>query len=391
MMKIKIQFRNDIHRWHQNGIQNYQSLLHFVKDKFKFVTEEEFHIQFEDEENDRLTISSEPDFNDALSCAREEGRKSLKLFISKKEIEHINIKNDNINHQSTSHPQAKDKEEEKEEDFRNDTKQKDSEIKENRKRQLNSILEHNDNDEDNLLSKKFLSANDNNINNSNLRCEKSIFIQQKITQNNEKNVLDANQLITRFIHNSSFLLLVFFLAVHLFCDKTFIPDISTKMKFLVTKITSNKQLKRKSDWEQELILFLNENNVFLNFPFYHLMKKCARNIKTFISFFSKEFNLAVDSCECLHLMATICDYNVGEFSDEEIVVYGYIHTFENTYSHEHIKTLRKIKRSGLCGRDLYGISFEKFVKKLDGNEIYEEEDRCHLRQIYNLLCWDKDN
>jgi len=86
-MKVKVIFGNDIRRWRYPQSQRYQNLLNFIKQTFNFLDERQFYVQFEDDEGDRLTLTSETDFEDAFSCAEQEGRKSLKIFIMKGSIE----------------------------------------------------------------------------------------------------------------------------------------------------------------------------------------------------------------------------------------------------------------------------------------------------------------
>jgi len=87
MMKVKVQFGSDIRRWRYPDSKRYQNLLQFVQQTFNFLDERQFYLQFEDDEGERLTLTSEADFEDAFSCAVQEGRKSLKIFIVKGSIE----------------------------------------------------------------------------------------------------------------------------------------------------------------------------------------------------------------------------------------------------------------------------------------------------------------
>jgi hypothetical protein len=95
MMKVKVQFGSDIRKWRYPDSKRYQSLLQFVKQTFNFIDERQFYLQFEDDEADRLTLTSEADFEDAFSSAVEEGRKSLKIFIVKGSIEDSHNNNQN--------------------------------------------------------------------------------------------------------------------------------------------------------------------------------------------------------------------------------------------------------------------------------------------------------
>lgn len=94
MMKVKVQFGSDIRKWRYPDSNRYQNLLQFVKQTFNFMNEKQFYLQFEDDEADRLTLTSEADFVDAFSCAVQEGRKSLKIFVVKGSIENSHNNNE---------------------------------------------------------------------------------------------------------------------------------------------------------------------------------------------------------------------------------------------------------------------------------------------------------
>jgi len=95
MMKVKVIFGSDIRRWRYPESKRYQNLLQFVKQTFNFLDERQFYVQFEDDEGDRLTLTTETDFEDAFSCAEQEGRKSLKIFVVKGSIEDSHVNNNN--------------------------------------------------------------------------------------------------------------------------------------------------------------------------------------------------------------------------------------------------------------------------------------------------------
>jgi len=81
-MKLKVQFGNDIRRWHCPDKDCYQALISFVETTFQ-LKESQFQIQYEDAEKDRITLSNEQDFDDAIGCALSQERASLKLFVVK--------------------------------------------------------------------------------------------------------------------------------------------------------------------------------------------------------------------------------------------------------------------------------------------------------------------
>lgn len=80
-LKVKVILGNDIRRWRYNksdNIQQLSSLKEFVSSSFNI---NDFWLQYEDDEGDRLTLSSNNDFEDAFTCAQEEDRKSLKIYV----------------------------------------------------------------------------------------------------------------------------------------------------------------------------------------------------------------------------------------------------------------------------------------------------------------------
>jgi len=77
-MKIKVILGNDIRRWRYAQNSTLCSLNEFVASSFNT---SHFWLQYEDEEEDRLTLSSQNDFEDAFACALEEDRKSLKIYV----------------------------------------------------------------------------------------------------------------------------------------------------------------------------------------------------------------------------------------------------------------------------------------------------------------------
>jgi len=78
-MKVKVCLGTDIRRWrHSADSTKLSSLRDFVTTSFNI---NQFWLQYEDDEGDRLTLSSPTDFDDALACALEEDRKSLKIYV----------------------------------------------------------------------------------------------------------------------------------------------------------------------------------------------------------------------------------------------------------------------------------------------------------------------
>eukprot|EP01084_Bolivina_argentea_P225623 381225_1 len=77
-MKVKVILGQDIRRWRYSKQSKLSSLNEFVASSFNLTT---FWLQYEDDEGDRLTLSSQNDFEDAFACAEEENRKSLKVYV----------------------------------------------------------------------------------------------------------------------------------------------------------------------------------------------------------------------------------------------------------------------------------------------------------------------
>merc|ERR1719203_2221757 len=84
-MKVKVVLGNDTRRWRYTCSSTLLSLNTFIKESFNLNT---FWLQYEDDEGDRLTLSTQNDFEDAFDCALNEERKSLKIYVI-----HGNIRN----------------------------------------------------------------------------------------------------------------------------------------------------------------------------------------------------------------------------------------------------------------------------------------------------------
>ena len=77
-MKVKVILGKDIRRWRYAGNSTLLALNEFAASSFNLSS---FWLQYEDDEGDRLTLSSQNDFEDAFACALEEERKSLKIYV----------------------------------------------------------------------------------------------------------------------------------------------------------------------------------------------------------------------------------------------------------------------------------------------------------------------
>lgn len=77
-MKIKINNNNDTRLWRYKQADDYAELRAFIIQTWSV---KDFIAQYEDDENDRITIASSQDLKDALDFAIAEKKKSLKLFV----------------------------------------------------------------------------------------------------------------------------------------------------------------------------------------------------------------------------------------------------------------------------------------------------------------------
>jgi len=109
-MKVKVVFGSDIRRWRYPDKNRYQSITSFICKTFDFAKEQDFYLQFEDDEGDRMTLSNESDFEDAFSTAEQENRKSLKVYVIKGSIAQAHApapnKSDNSSSQVNPLPNA---------------------------------------------------------------------------------------------------------------------------------------------------------------------------------------------------------------------------------------------------------------------------------------------
>eukprot|EP01083_Nonionella_stella_P249651 863011_1 len=85
IMKVKVVLGNDTRRWRYRKESTLLSLNKFIDTSFNL---DSFWLQYEDDEGDRLTLSTQTDFEDAFDCALNEERKSLKIYVI-----HGNIRN----------------------------------------------------------------------------------------------------------------------------------------------------------------------------------------------------------------------------------------------------------------------------------------------------------
>lgn len=76
---IKVVYGKDIRRWRYPSIDEYANLTNFVKNTFNLRV---FYLQFVDDEEDRLTIASQGEFEDAVEFVNGDSRKSLKIFVT---------------------------------------------------------------------------------------------------------------------------------------------------------------------------------------------------------------------------------------------------------------------------------------------------------------------
>jgi len=103
-IKVKVVVGDDIRRWRYSEEEKYSldALNKFVSSTFNLAT---FWLQFEDDEGDRLTLSSQRDFQEAYECALDEDRKSLKIYVIEGSIQSAQRKNKQQNEQQPASPQ----------------------------------------------------------------------------------------------------------------------------------------------------------------------------------------------------------------------------------------------------------------------------------------------
>merc|ERR1711997_329880 len=69
---------DDTRLWRYTQADDVEELRAFIS---KTWSNDDFIAQYEDDENDRITIASDQDLKDAIEFAVSENRKSLKLFV----------------------------------------------------------------------------------------------------------------------------------------------------------------------------------------------------------------------------------------------------------------------------------------------------------------------
>ena len=84
-MKVKIVQNKDIRVWKYPSHNKYQSLLAYVAKTFGLSDPSQYSLQYKDDEGDNINIKNDEDIDDALDCAMEESRKSLKIFLETEE------------------------------------------------------------------------------------------------------------------------------------------------------------------------------------------------------------------------------------------------------------------------------------------------------------------
>lgn len=78
-LRVKVVLEKDIRIWRCNKSESkLSSLKVFISKSFNIT---DFSLQYEDDENDRITISTEDDVEDGLALALKENRKSLKIYV----------------------------------------------------------------------------------------------------------------------------------------------------------------------------------------------------------------------------------------------------------------------------------------------------------------------
>jgi len=77
-LKVKVNNNDDTRLWRYSSIDDYEGLCTFISTTWQ---NDDFIAQYEDDEGDLITIASKQDLKDAFDFAREENKKSLKIFV----------------------------------------------------------------------------------------------------------------------------------------------------------------------------------------------------------------------------------------------------------------------------------------------------------------------
>ena len=77
-LKVKINNNDDTRLWRYQSSDDYEGLCTFIATTWQ---NDDFIAQYEDDEGDLITIASAQDLKDAFDFAREENKKSLKIFV----------------------------------------------------------------------------------------------------------------------------------------------------------------------------------------------------------------------------------------------------------------------------------------------------------------------
>ena len=90
--KIKIIIGEEVRTWRESDIKTeckLSALQSFVTKSFDL--KNDIILQYEDEEGDRITLTTSDDLNDALNFAVEQEKKSLKVFVIQNELKQMDI------------------------------------------------------------------------------------------------------------------------------------------------------------------------------------------------------------------------------------------------------------------------------------------------------------
>eukprot|EP01084_Bolivina_argentea_P266225 451486_1 len=80
-MKVKVVHNKEIRVWKYPSRNKYRSLLSFIAKTFNLTNPSTYNLQYCDDEGDNINIRNDNDIDDALLCAKDESRKSLKIFL----------------------------------------------------------------------------------------------------------------------------------------------------------------------------------------------------------------------------------------------------------------------------------------------------------------------
>lgn len=80
-IKVKINNMDDTRVWRYSEEEDFEALQSFISTSWQI---DDFIAQYKDDEDDLITIATPQDLKDAFECARDESKKSLKIYVHQK-------------------------------------------------------------------------------------------------------------------------------------------------------------------------------------------------------------------------------------------------------------------------------------------------------------------